>query len=349
MITEREIKQYDNSNMFGVLSDFSRQIQEARDIGSKIEIKEDYSHLKNIIICGMGGSAIGGDLLRSLVQFEMKIPVYVNRNYRLPSFADKETLIIASSYSGNTEETLSAYREAVEKGCCISCISSGGKLSLLAENEKKLLITVPKGYQPRCAIAYSFFPLLILFTKMELIANKADEIESVISRIKMRSAKFSYPGTNNDAYNTALHVQGKIPVIYSSTDLLDIANLRMRGQINENAKSLAYGNLLPEMNHNEIVGWQNNESLLKRLIVISLSDKDDLPEIKKRREITMELLKPLAGMIVEIEGEGNSPMERIFDIIHLGDWMSFYLALLYKTDPTPVEKINYLKSKLTES
>lgn len=349
MITEREIRLYDNSNMFGTLSDFSSQIHEAREIGSKIEIKEEYSGVKNIIICGMGGSAIGGDLLRSLVQFEIKIPVYVNRNYRLPSFAGKDSLIIASSYSGNTEEILSVYQEASEIGCRIICISSGGKLSLLAQSDGRLLITIPKGYQPRCALAYSFFPLLIVFSKLGFVKSKEEEIEAVISRIKMRSAKFSSTNTTNDAYNTALHIQGKIPVIYSSTDLLDIANLRMRGQINENAKSLAYGNLLPEMNHNEIVGWQNNEKLLKNLIVISLSDKDDLPQIKRRREITLELLKSYAGMIVEIEGEGECLMERIFDIVYLGDWVSFYLAILYKTDPTPVEKINYLKSKLTES
>ena len=349
MITEKDIKLYDNSNMFDVLTDFSAQIKEACDIGNSIKLENDYKLVKNIIICGMGGSAIGGDLLRSLIKFEIKIPVYVNRNYRLPAFAGKDSLVIASSYSGNTEETLSAYREAAEKGCRIVCISSGGKLSLLAQNENRLLITVPKGYQPRCALAYSFFPLIILFSKMGLIQNKSGETEAIKARMKMRSEKYSVPDTLNDAYNTALHIQGKIPVIYSSTDLLDIANLRMRGQINENAKSLAYGNLLPEMNHNEIVGWQNNESLLKEFIVVSLSDKDDLPQIKKRREITLEMLKPYAGMILEIEGEGESLMERIFDVIYLGDWVSFYLAIMYKTDPTPVEKINYLKSKLTEN
>jgi glucose/mannose-6-phosphate isomerase len=111
MVTEREIKLYDNSNMFEVLSNFSGQIKEACDIGNGIELKDDYSQVKHIIICGMGGSAIGGDLLRSLIQFEIKIPVYINRNYRLPAFAGKDSLVIDSSYSGNTEETLSSYTE----------------------------------------------------------------------------------------------------------------------------------------------------------------------------------------------------------------------------------------------
>jgi glucose/mannose-6-phosphate isomerase len=167
--------------------------------------------------------------------------------------------------------------------------------------------------------------------------------------MRQRSGEYSLMDDRNSALKTALLIQGKFPVIYSSTDLSDIANLRMRCQINENAKSLAFGNVLPEMNHNEIVGWQNNPQLLKNIIVLSLSDKDDLPEIKKRRQITIELIKPLAGSVVQVEGEGSSQLERIFDIIHLGDWVSFYLAILYKTDPTPVEKINYLKSKLTEN
>lgn len=348
-MTDKEIKVYDNSNMFDVLASFSRQITEARDIGNSIDLNEDYSSVKNIIICGMGGSAIGGDLIRSLFQYEFSVPVYVNRNYRLPEFAGKDTLVIVSSYSGNTEETLSAYSEAKNKGCRIICISSGGKLSLFAQNEEKLLITIPKGYQPRCALAYSFFPIVIFLTKAGLLKDKSSEIEKIISRMRQRSAEYSVLNDSNSALKTAQLIQGKFPVIYSSTDLSDIANLRMRCQMNENSKSLAFGNVLPEMNHNEIVGWQNNPQLLKNIIVISISDKDDLPEIKKRRQITTELIKPLAGAFAEVEGEGSSLPERTFDVIYFGDWVSFYLAILYKTDPTPVEKINYLKSKLMEN
>jgi len=348
-MTDREIKLFDNSNMFDVLVSFSEQIAQARDIGNGIEVSEDYSSVKNIVVCGMGGSAIGGDLVRSVFQYEVKVPVFVNRNYRLPAFAGKDSLLIISSYSGNTEETLSAYAEAKKGGCKIICISSGGKLSLLAQNEGKLLITIPKGYQPRCAIAYSFFPLIILLNKIGFLESKAAEIERVISKMRQRSGEYSRPDEQNSALKTALLIQGKFPVIYSSTDLSDIANLRMRCQINENAKSLAFGNVLPEMNHNEIVGWQNNPQLLKNIIVLSLSDKDDLAEIKKRRQITLELIKPLAASVVEIEGDGASLLERVFDLIYFGDWVSFYLAILYKTDPTPVEKINYLKSKLTEN
>ena len=167
--------------------------------------------------------------------------------------------------------------------------------------------------------------------------------------MKKRSHEYSVLTEGNPALKIAQYLQGKYPVIYSSTDLLDIVNLRWRGQINENAKSLAFGSLLPEMNHNEILGWQENPELMKKLLIVSLEDKDDHPQIKKRQKITFSLISGLSDMLLEIEGEGESLLERVFDLIHLGDWVSFYLAVLYKVDPTPVEKINYLKSKLTES
>ncbi len=349
MINKKDIELYDNSNMFEVLENFGRQIEEACAIGNSAVVNGSYSNIKNIIICGMGGSAIGGDLLRSTLQYETKIPIFVNRNYRLPSFVDENTLVIASSYSGNTEETLSAYGKAKEKGCRIICISSGGNLSLLAENENRILIKIPKGYQPRCALAYSFFPLLILMNKTSFCSDKTNEINNVILRIKKRSEEYTKINDSNPAIKTAGHLQGKFPVIYSSTDLLDIANLRWRCQMNENAKSLAFGNLLPEMNHNEIVGWQENPELLKKIVIVSLEDKENHAQIRKRQEITLDIISPLADMLIKIEGEGTSLLERIFDLIYLGDWVSFYLAVLNKVDPTPVEKINYLKSKLSEN
>ncbi len=349
-MTENEIKLYDKSNMFDVLLGFSEQVSEALKIGQAIELNRNEFNFGKIIISGLGGSAISGDLLRSSCVYESPVPVFINRNYRLPHFADKHTLVILSSYSGNTEETLSSYEEALSRKCNVICISSGGKLSLLAENNKHLLIKVPGGLQPRCALGYSFFPLLILFTKLELIRDKTFQVNSIIKRLKSRSLQYSAMDENeNNALKIANYLVGKIPVIYSSIDFFDIVNLRWRGQLSENAKTLAYGNYLPEMNHNEIVGWQENPELLKKIGVIALRDAEDNEPIKKRMEITLNIIKPLASLILQVEGEGESLLERIFDVIYLGDWMSYYLALINKTDPTPVEKINYLKNKLAEN
>ncbi len=349
-MTESEIKLYDNFNLFQVTADFPHQIEEAVIIGSNLQPAADLKDIESIIICGMGGSAIGGDLLRSYLLYECKIPIYVNRNYRLPAFANEKTLVVISSYSGNTEETLSSFDDAVEKGCKIVCSTSGGKALVMAEAQNRLTIKVPKGYQPRCALAYSFFPLLMLFSKLGLIEDKLDIIVRIIDLMKKRSEQLSLVDeTKNNALRIAKHLQGKIPVIYSSCDLLDIANLRWRCQIEENAKCLAYGNFLPEMNHNEIVGWQQNPEITKNFAVIALFDKDDNPRITKRLNITLDVIKDHRGMQVEIDGEGETTLERIMDIIYLGDWVSFYLAIFYKVDPFPIEKINILKNKLMES
>lgn len=350
MLTQKEIERYDNSGMFDVISNFAEQVKEAENIGNNISVSDELKSAKNIIISGLGGSAIGGDLLRSVLWYESKIPIYVNRNYRLPAFADENTLVIISSYSGNTEESLSAYDDAKKRNCKMICISSGGNLSVLAENDKLLLIKTPKGYQPRAALAYSFFPLLILMTKLGIIKDKGREISDIIKRVLKRRESYRIPDEGiNNALKIASYLQGTIPILYSSTDLLDIVNLRWRGQFNENAKTLAFGNYLPEMNHNEIVGWQENPALLKYYSVIAFRDKDDYPQILKRIDITLEIVAPQSALSVELEGEGISKLERIFDLIYLGDWVSFYLAILNKIDPTPVEKINFLKNKLSES
>lgn len=349
-MNESDITLYDNSRMFDVLANFGNQISEAYGIGSAIEVPAGFDKIRNVVICGLGGSAVGGDLLRSFLQYKAKVPVFVNRNYSLPAFADGDTLVIASSYSGNTEETLSAYGEAKHRKSKIICISSGGKLSLLAENDGNLLVKIPKGYQPRCAIAFSFFPLLMLMHELGLADDYSDIIIKISGHMKRRAEEYTLLNEGkNIPIRIARFLQGKIPVIYSSNDLLDIVNLRWRCELNENAKTLAFGNLLPEMNHNEIVGWQENPELLKNFAVVFLRDKSDHPQVQKRMDITREIVSPLAASLMEIDGEGTSKLERIIDLIHLGDWVSFYLAIIYNIDPTPVEKINYLKSKLSES
>jgi len=349
-MTETEIMLHDNQNERAIIADFGNQIVEAVDIGNNTIVPDNYKNINKIIIAGLGGSAIGGDLLRSVLHYECKVPIYINRNYFLPEFADEKTLVIISSYSGGTEESLSAYEDAIKRKCKIVCISSGGKLSLFAESNGNLIIKVPGGLQPRCALGYSFFPMLILMTKLGLAEDKSMQYQNIINNIKSRSRTYmELDEKNNQALNIAALLKGKIPVIYSSNDLLDIVNLRWRCQVNENAKSLAFGNLLSEMNHNEIVGWQNNPELLKNFAVISLVDSEDNPRLLTRMKITLDIIKGLSALEIQLSGEGGTKLERIFDLIYLGDWMSYYLAILYKVDPTPIEKINILKNKLAEN
>lgn len=345
---KRQINEFDKSRMFNVLKDFHLQVKDALRIANNFKLKNFNSKgIKNIIISGLGGSAIGGDLFRSYTQYEIKIPVTVNRNYSLPSFADSNTLVVIASYSGNTEETTSAYKEAIEKKCRIICVTSGGMVEKIAKQNKHNCIIIPKGFQPRCALGYSFFTLLILFTKLGFIKDKKEEIKETLKILETEAKEYvNFNPDKNLALKIAIDLKSKLPVIYSSTDIMDIVNLRWRGQISENAKMLAYGNLYPEMNHNELVGWKLYPAILKKIVVVFLKDEADNERIKLRMKITSDIYKKYADNIISLESNGKYKLGRIFDTIYLGDWLSFYLAILNKVDPTPVDVINFLKSNL---
>lgn len=348
MISKSFLTRIDRQDMFRVLYDFPVQVCEAVDIAGKVKTGSlNAKNIKNIVINGLGGSAIGGDLLRSYTAPEMKVPVFVNRNYTLPAFADKDTLAVISSYSGNTEETTSAFKDALKKKCRIVCISSGGLVEEMAKKHKKLLIKIPGGLQPRCALGYSFFSLLILFTKLNFIKDKSKDINETLlvledSLEELTDLSFD----TNPALRLAAMLKDRLPVIYSAVDTLDVVNLRWRGQISENAKILCYGNLYPEMNHNELVGWELNKDLLNKINVIFLEDPSDNLRIKMRMKITERILKRYAANIIHLSSDCKSRLARIFDLIYLGDWVSYYLAILNRVNPTPVNAISYLKKEL---
>lgn len=346
----QSIKDIDTDNMYDVLLNFHKQIKDAVEIAEKTDVSDFImDNITNVVINGLGGSAIGGDLVRSYISDEVKTPIFINRNYFLPAFVDSNTLIVISSYSGNTEETVTAYNEAIKKDCKVVCISSGGIVGKMALENGHLLIKIPGGLQPRCALGYSFFTLLILMSKLGLIKDKTDDVNNVVSMIENKSNVFSkLESTSNLALKTAESLYGKLPIIYSSVDILDVVNLRWRGQMSENAKVLAYGNLYPEMNHNELVGWRLNKDILKKTVVVFLKDEDDYERIKFRMDITTEIYSKYTGKIFNFRGEGSSKLTRIFDLIYLGDWVSFYLAILNEINPTPVEAINYLKNELAK-
>lgn len=346
---EKSIQLYDNFKMRNLLINFPSQIQQAVEIGNKIDFNIKKEKVQNIVITGLGGSAIGGDLLRSYLSHELTIPLLVNRNYTLPEFVDGKTLVIVSSYSGNTEETISAHLDAVKRKAQIVCITSGGKTEQLAKKYKNYLIKIPKGYPPRAALGFSFFPLLILLSKLGFIKKKQKDISETIALLKKKSN--SYKNLNVDK-NLALQLAQKffvrLPIIYSSTEYFDSVNLRWRGQLSENSKVLAFGNVLPEMNHNELVGWKVLKSVMENMIVVFLRDKNDHKRIKIRMDITEEIVKEYASGVLNIESEGKSLLTRMFSLIYLGDWTSYYLSIINGVDPTPVKVIDYLKNKLSK-
>lgn len=346
----KDIQAFDKSDLFGILKKFPEQVSEAVKIAENFKWNSpDINNISNIIVNGLGGSAIGGDLNRSFLGYEIKIPFMVNRNYRLSAFANENTLAVISSYSGNTEETTTAYREAIKRNCRILCITSGGEVEKIAKENDHPCLIIPGGLQPRCAIGYSFFTLLITLCRAGFAGNKKKEISETLTMLEGMSAVHSdFESPDNTALKIALKLKGRLPVIYSSCDLLDIVNLRWRGQISENAKMLAYGNLYPEMNHNEIVGWKMNEDILRKTAVIFMKDKEDYERIKMRMMLTEEVFAKHTDTIINIESNAETRLARIFDLIYLGDWVSYYLSILNKVDPTPVNVIQELKNKLIQ-
>lgn len=346
MITE-DIAKIDASNMFALLRDFPRQVRDALAIGEHSEIRLRTAGIQSVVVCGLGGSAIGGDLLRSYLSSELRVPFLVNRHYTLPRFVGPSTLVIISSYSGNTEETNAAHREATRRKARILCISSNGTTERLARRSRTPFIKVPGGLPPRAALGYSFFPLLLALTDLGLISNKRNDIKEMLALLEARTQAWTAPDPNtNPALALALQLRNRLVVCYSSTERFDAVNTRWRGQIAENAKALAFGHVLPEMNHNELVGWKVLENLMRDMQVVFLRDRDDHKRVQIRMEVTKTIIGRYTDNVTEVWSEGRGLLARIFSLVCLGDWVSYYLAILHGEDPTPVEVIDLLKREL---
>jgi glucose/mannose-6-phosphate isomerase len=325
--------------MIEIIDDLPQQIEEAVELGSSVDF--EFKGIKNVCIGGMGGSSIGGELLQNISARHSKIPFFVVRDYNLPRFVNSKTLMIIVSYSGNTEETLSLMDMASNKAK-ILCDSSNGVVADRAKEEKIPLISIPKGYPPRGAIAYLFFPVLEVLRKSDLIKVKKEDIDEVIKVLSdnIETAKVW-------AEEVSGRLKEKLPFVYSIYDFSGIAR-RWCTQINENSKSLAHFAVFSELDHNEIVGWENPKEILKRIFIFILRDREETEKAKKRIEITTELIEEYAGEIMNVYSEGKSQLAKFFSLIQKGDYLSFYLARNYKVDALPVKKIQELKRRLAE-
>lgn len=342
-------RRIDASEMAALLSDFPRQCQEGVNLGESFKVPLGLKNFipSNILFSGLGGSAITGDLIADLIREEAKFPILVNRDYSLPRFVDKRTLVLCISYSGNTEETIASYQESLKRGAKVIVISSGGKLTELAKSDKICSLCIPGGFPPRAALGFLFFTALTIFQRLNLIKNRRREVKETLSLLAKLKEELSLdvPFRENRAKRIAEKLKGKIPIIYASNRLSAVA-LRFQTQLAENSKQFASRNLFPEMNHNEIMGWNNPLNLLRKFFIIFLRDKGDYKRIKSRMDITKSLLSKYPAGIFEIDTKGNGVLARNFSTLYLCDWISFYLAILNRIDPTPVERIALLKKKL---
>ena len=338
----------DPQGMKDAVYNFADDINKASKIGKKIILNKKYNNIHNIIVVGMGGSAIGGDINKMLLKNDLSIPLIVSRNYFIPKWANKHSLVVVSSYSGGTEETLSAFKHALSKECQIYGITTGGILSKELSSNDLDFILIPSGLQPRAALAYSFVPMLYLFLHLGLI--KIDLNNNLMNSIKLlKSVRDDY--MLNDQKNPTWVLSNKIfntiPILYGETDNTSVIALRWSNQLSENSKMLAFCNEIPEFNHNEIVGWENNPNLIEKLSIIWLSDESDQERISIRQKISEKILETMVKNQFKISLHGSSRFDRLLHLMHFGDWVSLWCAYLHGTDPSPVDKISRLKKELT--
>jgi glucose/mannose-6-phosphate isomerase len=347
-----QLQANDPENMYNRIFDLPEQMQDALRIGQSWQIDaNDFADIKNIVIVGMGGSAIGGDLARTFLQKKLLVPFSICRHYELPEYVDDESLVIASSYSGNTEETLAAVDDAINRKAMIAAMTTNGMLEDVCKLNDIPYVTLPAGLQPRAALGYSFIPLMVFFEKIKLIRNVSSEVEKIVNGLKrFRDAYIEgNKAEENPAKSLAEKIKGRIPIIYTGPTLMDAVGIRWKGQICENSKNLAFVNQFAEFNHNELVGWSDVAARFKdQLIVIMLHDQDDHPQIKKRMGIVKELIKKIGVEVVDIESQGDTVLTRMFGLIQYGDFVSYYLAALNHVDPTPVHVIQELKGALLQ-
>ncbi len=340
------LKQSDPGGMSAILAGTGGQLEEA--LKMELDLENSPGEIHNVVICGLGGSAIGGDLVRAYLGRDLTLPLHVNRHSTLPGFAGPSTLALICSYSGDTRETLAAFHEARQANCQLVCWTSNGRLLDLAGEHGLPCIQVPAGLPPRTTLGYSTVLLLRVLAQVGLVSDRSREMEGALEGIKdgIEAYRPESPLAANEAKQLALKIQGRIPLIYGSQDRLDVMATRWRGQFAENGKQLAYSSALPEMNHNEIAGWQHPEEVFQKLVPIFLRDQDDHPEIQGRIELTRELLSSQAVTVLEYHSRGASWMDRLWSLVLLGDYASLYLAFLNKENPVLTEVIDDFKARL---
>jgi len=341
------VLELDPKGMHQYAVNFPKQVQDAVLISSRLDLSSLTEKPKNVVLAGMGGSAAGGDFTKCLFESGGDVPFIVCRDYELPGFVNSETLVIACSYSGNTEETLSAYHEAKEQGAMRIVVTSGGKLAELAKQDGVPLCIVPGGQPPRASLGYLLMPLIVACEKLGLIPNQDYEglIATLMSCVDLWSVEVSIE--SNHPKQLAQAMQGKIGILYGLGSWQGIVANRWKGQINENAKNMAFAQSFPELNHNEILGWVKSDLQASNWITVVLQDGHESAKMKARAKVTAELTSKLS-LTIPVRAIGQTLLEKMLTLALFGDFVSIYLAALNRVDPENIDWINVLKSELSK-
>lgn len=325
-----------------LIEGFSQQLEKAVEIGKNIQLNPVKAEIRNIVVAGLGGSGIGANLVESLVLDQLKVPFYITKTYDIPHFVDQHTLFIASSFSGGTEETLSAVEKALKTGAKVVAVSSGGKLVEMAKTHQFDYVQIPQeAPSPRAYLGYSFVQLLFILHKLGLLEGKFQE-ELAKSAVLIQKEK---ENIQKEAKKLSNVFHGRLPIIYADGKLLPVIT-RLQQQINENAKQLCHINIFPEMNHNELVGWGLGKDAYDHCGVLFVHSDFDNVRVKTRMDICKPIFAEKAAQVAEVKAQGGTFIEQAVYLIHLFDWLSIYLAELNEVDPFPVHIITHLKNEL---
>ncbi len=342
-------RETDPQDMLARISELPQQCRHAWANAQSLPLPDEYRQAEAVVILGMGGSAIGGDLLRTLLESECPVPIVVNRDYTIPAFVNRRTLAIVSSYSGNTEETLTALEAARQAGAMLLAITTGGKLATRAQELNLPLLTFDYRATPRAALGHSIVALLGIVCRLGLVSDKKADLDEAIAVMEswQREINEAVPLAENAAKQLAVKLHGHLSVIYGAGHLSEVAR-RWKGQFNENAKAWAFFEHLPEMNHNALAGTEFPADLAEKTCAVMLTSSLDHPRTKVRFQITQEILGQRGVSCEVVEARGESRLAQMLSAVHFGDYVSFYLAMLYGIDPTSLEVVDYLKQRLAE-
>ncbi len=345
----RLFQKYDPEGMLARIHELPAQCQQAWQTAMDFDLPPDYAEIDRVVVLGMGGSAIGGDLVRILALSEARQPIIIHRDYGLPAFVDDRTLVIASSYSGNTEETLSAFEQVLETRSKKLAITTGGRLKEMAEQRNVPVSVFDYPAQPRAALGFSFLPVLCFLQKLGIISDKSADLAEAVRVLEELSKKIDekVPLSRNQAKQLAGKLYGSLVVIYGA-DILAEAAHRWKTQINENSKAWACYEVFPELNHNATVGYELPRELADKIRVVLLRSPSFHRRVQLRYKVTGELLDRAGVKYDFVDSEGDCPLSQMMSLVLFGDYVSYYLAILYRVDPTPVAAINYLKEQLAE-
>ncbi len=323
-----------------LIAHFSQHLKDALETIARTNLKKPASPIQNIVITGLGGSGIGGTITSEIAAPLASVSILVNKDYKLPAFVNENTLVIACSYSGNTEETLAALDVAMAKKAEIACITSGGRLKEIADNKGFNCLSMSGGNPPRSMLAYSFAYLLYLLQFYDVASlNTELEIKAAAELLDREEENIQ-----REALELAEKLKGKITTIYAVAGSLGIAS-RLRQQLNENSKMLAWEAEIPEMNHNELVGWEGGSSQFAALF---LRHHTDFIRSQKRIEIIKGIISQKTDTVLEVWSKGSSAIQKALYLIHLGDWISFFLSEMNGVDIMDIKSIDLLKSELAK-